>query len=866
MKTFRAFAEKRQAVARRWPLERRRNTWRWVSNIGLLFVGLLLTLMGLVLANRHRLIEAVEATINSRINGSFSAHDVHVSFWRDAPGVTFVFTDVHLQDARYARYRTEFLAVEEATVRVSLWSLFRRDLDIRAIGLRNGRLRLFRTARGYQNYMLFNRFRPDSGAATGQPLHERKFTLRQLRLEHIEVSYADSLRQKRFGAVFQDAAIRAEYQQETGLKAHLSGQVWWHGLGFRPSQGYYLGNKASVVNLEATYLPATRKLLVLPSTVTFFGNKTIQLQGGFQFFAGRKRPPLMHLRLSTGGIRLYELLRLLPVSTVRKIIKFRSNPYVEQASVLLTGVAGPGHQPGLTIAFRCDSAQYVSRLGLISHIRTEGFFTNRSRRSPRPDFGDSRLFFDIKRAYWESAVPLSGQLFVHDFSRARGLLNLSSNTPLDAVSQYLDDPAYRFQNGTIIARMSYTGYMKPFVDSLSGRLRGRLQGHVHLNGGEFDYLPQRLHFDSLHANLDFDHNNLQVHRLEARLRQSPITLSGQVQQLIPFLMTDRQKLTGYAVLTSPHLNLTGVRFTPSHQKRTLHRRQRGIVREKVVRSIRRIFDRLETDFRVNIDRFEYRQLSISQLNGQLTVTNRDMRLRNLQGRAFGGALQVQGGLDRLSNHNSRLQAAFRISNADVQQVFRSFENFGQKTMTDRSLRGTWTSEATLGATLYRDYRFVPGSISGQAHIRLQNGVIRDFEPLKRIQKVVLKRRDFSNVTFSTIDTRLKIRGYDIDVARTAIESSVLSLYLSGVYSFQDRTNFNVQIPFANFKRRSAADNARLDLGPDQKGWDLNLRVRDVGGEMTFDLNLGGGQQGRLQRKQARRARREARRNQNQPGP
>ena len=455
MNSFRAFAEKRRVVARRWPLERRRKLWRWVSNAGLGLVSLLLVLMALIYANRHRLIGAVESTINSRINGSFTARDVHVSFWKDAPGVTFVFTGVTLRDARYARHKTNFLAAREAYVRLSVWALLRRNVEIRAVGLRDGRLQVFRTADGYNNYLLFNRLNPDSTAtpataATPAARGGRAFTLRRLHLQNVRVSYADSLRQKRFVALFEDVTVNAGHHPETGLKARLKGRVLWQGLGFRPSQGYYLGNKASEVALQANYQPATRTLEVLPSALTFYQNKTIQLQGRFQFF-GKGKPPLMHLRFSTEGIRFYPLLRLLPVSTVQKLIKFRSNPYIERADVLLEGMAGPGHQPGLTASFRLDSGTYLSRLGLISGIRAEGFFTNRSRRSPRPDFAHSRIFFDIKKAAWEGTVPLNGQLFVYDFKEARGQLSLTSQTPLDAISQYLDDPAYVLQNGTVAA-------------------------------------------------------------------------------------------------------------------------------------------------------------------------------------------------------------------------------------------------------------------------------------------------------------------------------------------------------------------------------------------------------------------------------
>jgi len=58
--------------------------------------------------------------------------------------------------------------------------------------------------------------------------------------------------------------------------------------------------------------------------------------------------------------------------------------------------------------------------------------------------------------------------------------------------------------------------------------------------------------------------------------------------------------------------------------------------------------------------------------------------------------------------------------------------------------------------------------------------------------------------------RLEISNQEIKINRMEIESTVLSMYVEGIYSMKGTTDMSIQIPLSNLKKRTA------DYNPENK--------------------------------------------------
>lgn len=103
---------------------------------------------------------------------------------------------------------------------------------------------------------------------------------------------------------------------------------------------------------------------------------------------------------------------------------------------------------------------------------------------------------------------------------------------------------------------------------------------------------------------------------------------------------------------------------------------------------------------------------------------------------------------------------------------------------------------------------------------------------------IFKKRDFDNIRFAELKDRLDISKGDIKINRMEIQSTVLSLFVEGIYSTKGNTDLSIQIPLSNLKKRKE-DYQPVNIGVDKKGGrSIFLRGRPgKDGNISFAVDL-----------------------------
>jgi hypothetical protein len=111
--------------------------------------------------------------------------------------------------------------------------------------------------------------------------------------------------------------------------------------------------------------------------------------------------------------------------------------------------------------------------------------------------------------------------------------------------------------------------------------------------------------------------------------------------------------------------------------------------------------------------------------------------------------------------------------------------------------------------------------------------------MENMSNFLFKKRDFSDVEFAELNSNFSITGTSMDISRMEIQSSVLSLFLEGRYSFTDSTSLSVQLPLSNLKKRHK-DFKPKNIGTDSKaGPSVYLHVyrdKDINSKIQIDYD------------------------------
>ena len=108
---------------------------------------------------------------------------------------------------------------------------------------------------------------------------------------------------------------------------------------------------------------------------------------------------------------------------------------------------------------------------------------------------------------------------------------------------------------------------------------------------------------------------------------------------------------------------------------------------------------------------------------------------------------------------------------------------------DVTLQGRFTNKATL----------IDDDLIGFVKFNLSNGQLIDFEPVQKIQETVFKSRNFSDIHFADLHDLLEIKGQNIVINRMEIRSSVLTMFVEGVYNTKSGPDLSIQVPLSNLK-------------------------------------------------------------------
>ena len=106
-----------------------------------------------------------------------------------------------------------------------------------------------------------------------------------------------------------------------------------------------------------------------------------------------------------------------------------------------------------------------------------------------------------------------------------------------------------------------------------------------------------------------------------------------------------------------------------------------------------------------------------------------------------------------------------------------------------------------------------------------------------MQKFVFKNRDLKNVQFAELKDTFDIKNGDIYIHRMPVQSSALTMYIEGLYSFADRTDISIQVPLSTLLSKPD-DYKKIDKQKAKKpGPSIYLRAKDKDGQVKIGLDV-----------------------------
>ena len=189
-----------------------------------------------------------------------------------------------------------------------------------------------------------------------------------------------------------------------------------------------------------------------------------------------------------------------------------------------------------------------------------------------------------------------------------------------------------------------------------------------------------------------------------------------------------------------------------------------------------------------------------------------------------GSVAVSAFIKELSPNRLSFTSEIALKNVDAKKTFYAFENFGIKGISHENIRGKLNLNAKYSLLLNGKGEPNMNTITGNGNFSLKNGALLNFPPLLEVQKTAFKNRDFSNVQFAEISNTLVFENAGVTIKRMAISSSVLTLFLEGIYGLNNNTDISIQVPLKNLKKKEDEAHPEFISGDAKGGMSVFLRA------------------------------------------
>lgn len=780
--------------------------------------------------NQEKVFRKVQEIVNENLNGKLEVEDFNFRPFSGGFGLNFTLDNVRLTDSLYQTHHTPFFQAEMVHASLDFNGFYKGDIKIKSLVLQNGSIKMFVQKNGYTNLSIFKssdaekekRKKNKSGDPDG--LIKR---LKNLHFINFAINFNDSITKKSYGALFHDGYNHVTETDST-TNANFTGSIFFTGLTFKPQKGGFLVNQETNLILSLGYDADTKKLKIYPSVLESKTHDKIGIYGEFDFSDTVKT---YVLNFNAKKIAIDNALPLLNKKVRVQIDSIGIHTNVD-TEVRIAGMLSD-QVPRADVHFKTAPFEYVLPVGSLKNVVADGHYTNQGDTLKLPDVSNARLTARNISGLFET-VPFNFNLVVNNFINPSATLDGTVRADSTNLDQLFDPSRYRFKNGKAWIDFSFNGSLKNFYDAKNDRFNGKLRGKMSLQDISMDYLPRQVHLRKIKGDLVFNEQAFVFPDLSFSDGQNNLYLNGRVMDLIPYLFGSPKPLRAAVNINIPTWKMNWLETLLAARSVVSKKKKKKL---KLSELLDDAIDNMEVVAKLNSNQLKYKKFSASDVKGEFTIKDNSLRIEYLIMKAFkGGIMKVSGEMDNSGiNPYPHMQVKGRISNADVQSVFYSFNNFGQKTMTDQNLKGKLNTDFNFESRLNNSVKIIPSSMKGLLHINLTNGYINNFEPFLKMKKLIFKKRNFESVKFAPITNNFRLNGEEIEIDPMEIESNVITLFIDGIYSFGKKTDINIQIPLSNLKKRDST--YVLDPhNPDKKGGSkIYLRAIDENGEVNIKL-------------------------------
>jgi hypothetical protein len=728
------------------PANNRSKVW-WV--VASLCVMMLIGGWGLNFFYKDALRNQVITALNARLKVKVDVKDIDFTIFSSFPYAAVKFSDIKINQPDSISISGALLTADRISFRFRLWDLFSGDVQLTGVEVSKANIQLYRNRKGQVNYDIF---KGDTASASGLKVNLSSITVHDLKL-----SFVDKQLDREIYFDLADAEMTGAFSQSVFM-ASFKGE--FDETSVRIGKVVYIDRKSAEV--DASFSVDSEKGLYdfQKSTIKLAG-MTFELQGKWVDHGVYDD---INLSFSSKDADISSLISLLPSQWTHRFSKFNCSGELEFKG-RLKGRNDPKNTPVFSIDFvaRNASANPEGTSYKITALNGKGSFTSRKSYSAPYEI----LELTSISALMEGA-PFKLDLRLENFANPSLDFSLRLDADLAILGNFYKPDTVESVSGSLSADVKFNGIANE-------KSTYKSNGSLVFKNASFKLKNSPIGFNQINGSLFLRENDVVVENLQAKFGSSDFLFSGNFNNLVAYLLLDRQPLDVKASMRSEFINLDDFFFDASSEQDSS-----GIS----------LPDLHQFALDVSISQLKFRKFLASNIAGAVELGSSRLASRGLSFNSCGGQISLDGSIDGRLVDGFSIMCNSQIRNVDITLLFQQMGNFGQSTLVDKNLKGRVSANVELRSLWDKRLNLDDRSMVVKSDISIENGELIQFKPMLALSKY-LKGSDLETIKFSNLTNTIEIRERKIIIPVMDIRSTALDLTASGTHTFDNVVDYRL---------------------------------------------------------------------------
>ena len=703
-----------------------------------------------------------QVTVPVYINGG-----IDFSLFSHFPYASVTFKEVSVK-SKLQQGPKELLQVKEFSFLFNIWGLLSDKIEVSKVYANHGTLNLYLDAAGNANYDIFKT--GDGKSSSGSSLDLKKAIV-----ENVQFTYLSENKDEEIRLLLGRLTLSGNFKAEKfDLDANTDILIRL----LKINGDEYLSQKSFHGDIIIDVDQHQNRFSLRSGAIELEQNP-FSVTG---YFVAGKKSTYVNFNAETHGKDISKLIELIPLQYKKK----------------LEGTAGKGNFAVTASVIGDIKANINPSLKVTANLE------NASITLPKV----SRSLTEVSASGYYSFDSIGrDELSIRNFTSKYNGDPLSFNLKLT----HLSDPDFIFDaNG--IADMHALGAF--FSDSMLQNAEGKIAFHdFHLKGskkdishmesshlktsGKFDLKNISLKlagvtYDHINGQLAYHDNIIDVNGFSLNFLNTDASFNGKITDLLPYVISQTKHTNNADLplgidgsLKMKEFNLTTI--LAAFDKKD--RQKPG--REGEALNIRDIFN-MDGHLDITIDKFIYEKMLFQDVKAQVALAPYKLNITSLTTHAMGGDITNTGYVAFTPAREMIMNFRLNIDKVDLPQIFAECDNFGQKTLTDKNLKGRVSATLEI-KTVWNNYKDIDlGQIVGNLSCSVLHGELLNFEPLKAASSFI-KVEELNHIVFSDLSNQLFIHDGKISIPKMEVQSSALNLIMSGTHTFNNDIDYHIKV-------------------------------------------------------------------------